>query len=738
MKKLLWLMILLVYAPIGGRAMAQNNEANDKQAAGIRPLFQPKITIQDKDGKPAAVAQESAEQKVAPAKPQGVPPVSPVQQQVPGRVQGVVPPFQRRPVPAPIGDISVSTNLLKPDVIDLGTKERVPRLSLREAPVREVLAVVAKVAGLNVAFADDAGAAAGGAQGAAPAQGAGGGTTGVNSRISLDVENESAQDVFNNILRLTNLDANRVGRTIFVAARLPVNLKNIIHRTYRLNQITVGSASAFLAGLGAERVVNRERPIPGVQTAQLGTASQAIVNVPTESVPVLESVQGTPNSLLPLRGLQVVAEERTNSVTLVGTPSLVEYAAAQLARIDARRRQVAVNVKIVDVSLNGQQNQNSSFSFGVNDSFFTVNDGVAVVNFGQLNPANNNGNVAPGQFSRPVTQNPVGGAQLFTDPTNQNFTRDPVTGSFIPNNTTPFSPGDNPLAPAVPAGTGAPGNNNTYLLNPGGQINANIPSLPAALRTGAFANTPYLLDPTTGSPILATQGNPATPFNPSQLTLPSIFQYPRQFLARLQTTLQTGNAKILTDPTLMVQEGQTATVSLTDDVPAGIETSVNVVNNTSVATTRVNIRQAGLSLNINVDRVDENGFVNMSLSPTVSAVGQTIQVNQGAGGPNTVALLNTRTLNSGLIRLRDGQTLILSGVIQDADRESVSKVPFLADLPIVGSLFRTTSTQNTRNEVIIVVTPQIMDDSERANWGYAYQPGPEVQRVLDKNNVPFR
>ncbi|MFN3361630.1 MAG: secretin N-terminal domain-containing protein [Pseudanabaenaceae cyanobacterium] len=719
-KYIWWLTLLLLYAPIV-------RAEEDKKQATLQPLFQPKITIQDKN-----VAQESGAPKPAPTNPQGVPPTTPVQQQVPGRVQGTVPPFQRRPVPAPIGDISVSTTTLKPDIVDLGTKERVPRLSLREAPVREVLAVVAKVAGLNVAFADDA---AGGQQGQ---QQGGAATTGVNARISLDVENESAQDVFNNILRLTNLDANRIGRTIFVAARLPVNLKNIVHRTYRLNQISVGEASAFLAGLGAERVVNRQRPIPGVQTAQLGTAAQAVVNIPTEAVPVLESVQGSPNSILPLRGLQVIAEERTNSVTLVGTPSLVEYAAAQLARIDARRRQVAVNVKIIDVNLTGTQNQNSSFSFGINDSFFTVNDGVAVVNFGQLNPADNRGNVAQGQFSRPITPNPVGGAPLFTDPANQNFTRDPVTGAFIPNNPSPFSPGDNPLAPAVPAGTGAPGSNNTYLLNPGGQINANIPSLPPALRNGPFANTPYLLDPVSGQPIVATRGNEAVPFDPTRLTLPAIFQYPRQFLARLQTTLQTGNAKILTDPTLVVQEGQTATVSLTDDVPAGIETSINVVNNTSVATTRVNIRQAGLSLNINIDRVDENGFINMSLSPTVSAVGQTIQVNQGAGGPNTVALLNTRTLNSGLIRLRDGQTLILSGVIQDSDRESVTKVPFLADLPIVGSLFRTTNTTNQRNEVIIVVTPQIIDDSDRSTWGYSYQPGPEVQRVLDKNNVPIR
>jgi type IV pilus assembly protein PilQ len=83
--------------------------------------------------------------------------------------------------------------------------------------------------------------------------------------------------------------------------------------------------------------------------------------------------------------------------------------------------------------------------------------------------------------------------------------------------------------------------------------------------------------------------------------------------------------------------------------------------------------------------------------------------------------------------MRDGQSLILSGVIIDSDRESVSKVPILGDIPILGALFRTTGSQNNRSEIIIIVTPRIIDDSQNATWGYTYQPTPETQKVIDSN-----
>jgi type IV pilus assembly protein PilQ len=752
----------------------------------VKPLFQPKITITDQRGN-ARVAQQTAPVTSPVPQPQVSTPSSPPNLRLPGRVQGQVPPFQRRPVPAPVGDISVSNTFLRPDIVDLSSAARVPRLSLKEAPVREVLSIIARTAGLNVAFADDASQQAGQPP-ATPGQP--GQTTGVNSRITLDIENETAQEVFNSVLRLSGLDANRIGRTVFVAARLPFNLKNTITRSYRMNQIGVGEASAFLASLGAERSINRKRPIPGVQTAQLGTASQAIVNVETEEVPVLESVQATTNSILPLKGLQVVAEERTNSITMVGSPSLVEYAAAQLAKIDARKRQVAVNVRIVDVNLLATQRVGSNSSFGINDTFFNINQGVATLNFGELTPPANAGNLGANPFGRPIVANPLAGQQLFVNPNGTQLTRDPVTGQFVPLSPNQpgsvFSPDGNPLTPGISGITsqqrlpangvqpyssptvltnpangqpvidtsgnaGVVGRPATYYLNPGGVINANLTGLNPAFKTGPYANTPLLLDPVSGQPVISTAAVAAQAPNANSLldtvgqaaqfaySLPQIFQYPKQFLSQLEATIQNGHAKVLTDPTLTVQEGEEATVSLLEEVNGGLKSTILPGTGGAAPTVSENIeiKKAGVTLKVKIDRVDENGFVNMSVSPIVSAPTRT-EVIQQTGGTNRVVFVSERSLNSGSIRMRDGQTLILSGVIQDSDRETVSKVPFFGDLPIIGALFRSTTTSNTRNEVIIIVTPRIINDTDTANWGYTYQPGPEAQKVLDSNRTPFQ
>ena len=88
--------------------------------------------------------------------------------------------------------------------------------------------------------------------------------------------------------------------------------------------------------------------------------------------------------------------------------------------------------------------------------------------------------------------------------------------------------------------------------------------------------------------------------------------------------------------------------------------------------------------------------------------------------------------------MRDGQGLILSGIIQDADRTSISKTPILGDLPILGSLFRRTTRINERNEVVVLVTPQILDDSDRSTFGYSYVPSYNTRRALESNTPNLR
>ena len=290
-----------------------------------------------------------------------------------------------------MGDIAVSNTDASPALIDLGTTERVPRLVLRDAPAREVLALLARAAGLNLVFTPTNTASGEPGQPAISAASGAGNPEGPT--ISLDIENESVQDVFNYVLRISGLQANRNGKTILVGTTLPNQARNVIVRSFRLNQVTVGVALNFLVGFGAESAVSRERVITSVTAVPLATGGaggapqQPTTQTQTSTETRIETQRVNFQDSVPiLRGLQAIGDERTNSVTLVGSPKQVDVATTQLTQLDSRRRQVAVNVKIVDVNLTALDQANASFSFGIggnNGSFFQSSQGTATLNFGK-------------------------------------------------------------------------------------------------------------------------------------------------------------------------------------------------------------------------------------------------------------------------------------------------------------------------------------------------------------------
>ena len=94
---------------------------------------------------------------------------------------------------------------------------------------------------------------------------------------------------------------------------------------------------------------------------------------------------------------------------------------------------------------------------------------------------------------------------------------------------------------------------------------------------------------------------------------------------------------------------------------------------------------------------------------------------------------NKRDLQSGSIRLRDGQTLILTGVVSETQVEEVLKWPILGDLPLLGSLFRNTQSTRSKDELVILVTPRVLDDEQGGVFGYGYRPAtqPATQLMQD-------
>ena len=107
-----------------------------------------------------------------------------------------------------------------------------------------------------------------------------------------------------------------------------------------------------------------------------------------------------------------------------------------------------------------------------------------------------------------------------------------------------------------------------------------------------------------------------------------------------------------------------------------------------------------------MEKIDDNGYVTFALSPAISSVTSTVEI-AGCGIQNT---LSVRKLDTGSIRVQNGETLILTGVLKDSDTVTTSKVPILGDIPILGSIFRSSATQKRKSELIILVTPKILKD----------------------------
>uniref|UniRef100_UPI00286A6119 STN domain-containing protein n=1 Tax=Chamaesiphon sp. OTE_75_metabat_556 TaxID=2964692 RepID=UPI00286A6119 len=227
---------------------------------------------------------------------------------------GLQTPTMPRAVAPPIGDISVSTIDAAMPQINLDSKKLYSVTANQSA--RELLRQIAFEANLNVVDSDNSSD----------------GKATPDKTVSVRFRNEPIQNVFNYVLQLSGLEANRIGNTIFVGTKLPDSVKETIVRTVRLNQVSSSAAANFLATQGAESQIALNTTTynnVGTDIAQAsggsniaGSALSKVVETRTSTIQTLKTT--TENSPLVLKGLSVSADERLNSVTLVGTGRKVE------------------------------------------------------------------------------------------------------------------------------------------------------------------------------------------------------------------------------------------------------------------------------------------------------------------------------------------------------------------------------------------------------------------------------
>jgi type IV pilus assembly protein PilQ len=220
-----------------------------------------------------------------------------------------------------------------------------------------------------------------------------------------------------------------------------------------------------------------------------------------------------------------------------------------------------------------------------------------------------------------------------------------------------------------------------------------------------------------GKPLNQPEGSSVSSIGPEEPSgaITGIFntlnRLQRSLALRVQSALRNGIGKVLADPKVLVADGGSSQIRIATSVPTNVETITERQGEQEKTTQRLQREDAGIVLNVSEVRIDDNGFVTLTIQPEIS-IPIPIQILEG--GPFAgIQLFNIdrRQLQASQLRLRDGQTFIIAGLIRDRDIVDVQKVPLLGDLPLLGALFRSQSVDKERNEVVFMLTPYIMDDN---------------------------
>lgn len=164
-----------------------------------------------------------------------------------------------------------------------------------------------------------------------------------------------------------------------------------------------------------------------------------------------------------------------------------------------------------------------------------------------------------------------------------------------------------------------------------------------------------------------------------------------QLSVLLEALESNGMVRTLAEPNLTALSGQTA------DFLAGGEFPIPTESESGGTT--IEFKPFGVQLSFTPTVVDDD-IVNLALSAEISSIGEIIAAT---GAP----AVNTRSAST-VVEMRDGDSFAIAGLLQDDFRNSVGEVPWLGDLPVLGSLFRSASYQRAQSELVIIVTAHLV------------------------------
>lgn len=161
-----------------------------------------------------------------------------------------------------------------------------------------------------------------------------------------------------------------------------------------------------------------------------------------------------------------------------------------------------------------------------------------------------------------------------------------------------------------------------------------------------------------------------------------------------------GKLSVLSRPGVMVNNNKTASIQVGDNVAIATGTERTPQGAVRADVTREDI---GIILDV-TPRISSDGFVQMDIAPKISSLTQrSTQISEDFSAP----IINQRTVKT-VVNVKDGQSVVIGGLIQSSEEERKTKVPGLGDLPIVGEIFKTNKKSNVKTELLVILTPCVI------------------------------
>jgi type II secretory pathway component GspD/PulD (secretin) len=178
--------------------------------------------------------------------------------------------------------------------------------------------------------------------------------------------------------------------------------------------------------------------------------------------------------------------------------------------------------------------------------------------------------------------------------------------------------------------------------------------------------------------------------------------------------IENSKARVLANPKVLLTSGQPSSIDLTRDYVSKVTTqyldSGSASGSAQVQKDYEIKEDDGIKVTI-TPFISPDGYVTLDIKPEYKTINQQIL---DANGDPFVTLLQRRDLDLKGIRIKDGETLVIGGMIQESEHKAVTKIPFLGDIPVLGMFFRSTTTDKMKEEMVIMLTPQIVVDTEDA------------------------